>query len=487
MQYVFVDTNFFMHYKNYRELDWNLLFAGSIHIIITYQVITELDNHKNNENARKRDRAKAAIPLLRSLIDGPVHATVKRKDIIISIIDPLETATPRKPFIDLSKPDDRIANEVMAWSENHRDDLYCVLTGDIGLMMTCKNCDISCKELPEGWKRPPAPDEKERKIAALEKQVAHLSNNKPNLILYGNDIYSITIKQFSKPSEEYISDIISELCSKIVRREDFSTEMENPVEDSNLSKIFISSPITRKMINSSTLVIPTQSDIKNYHQQYNLWKEKFKSTIASSNDVIKNSIVTLDVGFKLANEGSAPAEDVRINIKAVGGILILPENDDSENSPWADASSSGRESLDFPPPPIPPKKRYVDSHTTVLPHHMGLGRVVSALHHSLSLPPVREIDEFYWETTSPKGPQAEWTLLCNEFRHQLPPASFNLTLMVPESGLSGEVKLEISVYSRQLPNPIFKTIGITHHIVQGDISERINEEIFSYINAHQKE
>lgn len=475
MQYIFVDTNFFMQYKEYKTIDWSILFSDDIHIIIPRQVLTELDNHKNNNNARKRNRARAIVPLLRKLRQSPITSVIGQKNVSISIIKRSENDSPRA-FLDLQKPDDCIANEVLGWAELNPEASYFVLSGDVGLLTTCDDCHIPCKELPESWLLPPEPDERERKIVELENKIKILNDTRPKLnIKMDNELFNITIKQFKTPNEQTIQSIITDLCGIFPKKENFSEELATDIDGLRFDKLLNMSSITSLNTKNTQEIKPTQNDINTYHQEYDSWIAKFKSVLELSKNKFKNAILQFDVEFELINDGNGPAGDVIIQIQAIGGLLLLPPEEAHETSSW------GRESLDFPQRPTPPKRKYIDLHPVA--KQFGLGNNIIPRIPSLRQPePPREPDVFYWEPAYPNLPTTTWKFSCVEFRHKLNPEPFVLPLIVPESGVSRDLRVEITIYARQLPSPIRKTIRIVPHFVQEDISERICEEVTSFIN-----
>lgn len=479
MHYIFVDTNFFIHYNSYDKINWDKLFPDDICIVIPRQVLSELDNHKNSNNLRKRNRARAVIPLIRNLRESPKTTSINGNNVTISLINRFETTTPRKSFLDLNKPDDRIANEVLSWVEQNPDTSYCVVTGDIGLLTTCDDCGIPCHELLEEWMLLPEPDEREKKISILEKQVALLSSNKPNLVinLY-EEICAVTIERFDELCQQDIMNFINMLCEYIPKKEDFTNELQPDKDHKDIERFVSAAHITLMGAGHRKLVIPTRDDINKYHQQYDSWKNNCCSVLKTSHEAIKNAASTFKASFELENNGNAPAEDVLVRIQTFGGVLLMPQGEDDASLPW------GHVSLNLPKAPEPPKREYIDFAPKITPH-----RLFDALRPILPphTPPPKKVDTFYWEPSSPNVPVDTWEYSCIEFRHQLSPKLFDLDLLIPESGIGKDLKIEVSVYARQLPKPILKTIGIRPHYIQGNIVERIARDIQNYISKNSKQ
>lgn len=58
MKYLVLDTNVFIHYKDFEHIDWKSLVGDDTTICITQKVIGEIDKHKDQSRGRIQKRAK---------------------------------------------------------------------------------------------------------------------------------------------------------------------------------------------------------------------------------------------------------------------------------------------------------------------------------------------------------------------------------------------------------------------------------------------
>jgi len=72
MNYIALDTNIFIHFKDFDQIDWKSLTSinDSFTIIIPPVVIDELDKHKYNKNPKISRRVKRILPKIENLQAG---------------------------------------------------------------------------------------------------------------------------------------------------------------------------------------------------------------------------------------------------------------------------------------------------------------------------------------------------------------------------------------------------------------------------------
>jgi rRNA-processing protein FCF1 len=479
MMHVFVDTNFFLHYQSYDSVKWFDLFHEDIFIIISRTVLKELDNHKNSENKRRSRRARGAVSLVRELMSSPKEIQKNGFCIKIGLMERFDFSVKKKEFLDLSKADDCIANEVLVWAENNSNKRYYVVTGDVGLRITCHDCDLPCHELPQAWRLPPEPDERDKKIKELKASIQALSDLSPNLdIKNDKDIYDVEVKLYEDLSPREVIGFSEQIFNAFPEKQNFTMDTVISQAD-RLNEHPAANMILRgSYFSTGTWHLPTQKEIHSYHKNYAQWKEKIISTLDSLHKTIKNETTRFKVKFSLENNGTAPAEDVNIKIFTSGNMLILPEDEERTVIPF------GTLPINWPLPPSQPKKEFLDnSPQEVRPSLFGANYIPP---YFPSLPLEKKIDTFYWEPEKPKIPVSEWELSCREFRHKIAKENFDLDILIPESGLDNELYIEISVYSRQLASPLVKTIPVKPIKVKGDFYQRVSKSVERYIRKNKK-
>src|SRR5689334_5117705 len=76
MHYIFLDTNIFLHFIEFEQINWNEVLNENNEIIIAFApiVIDELDKHKYNKNQKISGRIKKLLPKIEDLIEGHVSS-----------------------------------------------------------------------------------------------------------------------------------------------------------------------------------------------------------------------------------------------------------------------------------------------------------------------------------------------------------------------------------------------------------------------------
>ena len=58
MKYLVLDTNIYLHYKDFEQIDWKSLFKDDVTICVPQRVIEEIDKHKDQSRGKLQKRAR---------------------------------------------------------------------------------------------------------------------------------------------------------------------------------------------------------------------------------------------------------------------------------------------------------------------------------------------------------------------------------------------------------------------------------------------
>jgi hypothetical protein len=461
MQYVFIDTNFFIQYKNYTELPWDELFSNDTTIVIPQTVITEIDNHKYSSNKRIAEKARKFIKTLRQLLKQDsitinfnakkIHLTISKKVSLKGFDESL----------DLSRSDDRIVCEILAWSNSHPDEVPIALSGDIGLLMTCKSFSIRTIEIPEAWRLAQTPDEKDKKIKELEFELHSLKSQFPCIeLIPQKDIYNVDVEEYEQLTEEEIEDFIKTLTTAfpIALFGESILHNNKNIPPSSIAKPYDLADFLH--LCGSRATPPSKEAVEKYQSNYAAWKQELKLFLSTLHEKIFNNVTSLMVSFELKNSGSRSADNLFLDIDATGGLLICPpidkENGEIPPEFW------GREDISLPAVPMPPLNDRLRNIMQFLNQDRPVVNMASQLIRANYQQSSRERRAFYFEPCEPDKPMTRRRFSCIEFRHQLEAEHFDLSLVIPESGIKKSEPLEITicVSASNLPEPARKTINI---------------------------
>jgi hypothetical protein len=293
-----LDTNIFLHY-NIRDVDWcTELAANEVELIISFTVIRELDEKKQDRNDRKlAERARNNLLLIRSLnrkADGI------RKNVKITVLE----AEPKVDWdslnLDQTINDDRIIASIIERNNATEDVL---VTGDTGLLLKAKMKNIKCVEL-QANKLPEPKSAAEIELEKTRNQLQKYMNRTPKLSLF---LYSHAQREDGPPtfflkkptllSEVEIRQIIAEKGKQYDKEmgssEDFLTQVRSFDMQAYIAR--------------TTYLI------------------EYEKYLKKKNEIEELRCTTLEMKFDIISEGTAPAEDVICFIEFPEGFEIIEE------------------------------------------------------------------------------------------------------------------------------------------------------------------
>lgn len=87
---------------------------AEIELYVCRTVQQEIDRHKGGGNGRRADRARRVSAMLRSVLESPDNSITVREakpQVVIRLAPRLDPGRPKNPSLDITQPDDRIAEE----------------------------------------------------------------------------------------------------------------------------------------------------------------------------------------------------------------------------------------------------------------------------------------------------------------------------------------------------------------------------------------
>jgi len=333
---VFLDTNISLHYRFFDQIKWpEVLKASEVTIIIPPITLREL-NRQKELNTRSRVKQKAGLVLnkLSSLFDKGLSACIRDGvEICLEDRDPK-----RKDYSQLQlnpdiQDDQLIASIVMFRRERPEADVVLV-TSDAGLALIGKarRHNIQVTKLPESLKLPEEPDQDQIRIRELEKKVRDLELKIPQISLVfadGSQHATFTLQHPIEMTEDEIAGKI-----ELVKKQ-YPKMKQQTKQKSELPGQFAAIAEAMANINASMGNVLLPEDIEKYNtgldEFYQAYSEYLRKGIWYENLRCR----TVNLSIYVANDGTAPAEDVDVFLHFPNGFEIM----DKES---------------FPNPPEPP-------------------------------------------------------------------------------------------------------------------------------------
>ena len=178
---LFADTNLFLHYKSLDQVDWSTLGDfDHIEVVVCPPVQREIDALKGGRERRRSERArKAASTFLEIAQHGPEQQRTASPHVVLDLY---VTSQPKQDLadkLDYTQNDDRIIGHLAQFREDNPSADAHLLTRDSGPVLKARNLGIPYKIIPDDWLLPPEPDDKDREIQQLTRQLEELQSQEP--------------------------------------------------------------------------------------------------------------------------------------------------------------------------------------------------------------------------------------------------------------------------------------------------------------------
>jgi len=314
MRYVFLDTNIFIHFLHFEEIDWPQILApdSQFTIILAPVVVDELDKHKYNSNRKISSRVRKLLPRIESIIEDPSLAKCKFTFIQNRPAD--ETYLIHR--LDKSEQDDSLLACIIEFAETLGiDDSIIYVTNDVGPRLKAKSLRIRTLKLPDTYLLRNEPDELEKQNAVLQKQLSDITNRVPVVGLsFANKekFYVISRKPPKYTKDEFIEHQLSKMKNTYPL-----LIFKKPGADS------VTNPLMKVMNNP--LFTLSEDQIRTYNSELNGYYTKFQLYAESVYAGLNFKYNSYPVLLTLENSGSTPAVDLDIELHFPDGFDLIDE------------------------------------------------------------------------------------------------------------------------------------------------------------------
>jgi hypothetical protein len=346
---VFLDTMVFLHYQSFDQINW-LEIAGTdeVTIVIPPVTIRELNEKKDTQQmSRVRKRAGAVIRQLHRLFESGQPAQLQR-GIYVYFED-------RDPSIDFTAhslnagiQDDILMASIIMHKEENPDVDVILVTSDYGLTLVAKagRQGIATVMLPDNLRIPSTPDPEQARIRELEKEVLELKSKIPQLSLIFEDGSQYGKFSLPRPVDFAPEDLeiklneVKRRYPKIDKQPKKTPEQRNTAASgTQLDHLSAISDFAARVARSGWDTVSAE-DIARYNEQldefYGVYSKHWQREVELKN--LRRRTLRLDL--LVANDGTAPAEDIDVFLFFPDGFRLARE----ENLPKVST------------PPQPPSK-----------------------------------------------------------------------------------------------------------------------------------
>lgn len=307
--YCFIDSNSFLHYRMFTDINWNkIINSSSVLLIVCPAVLRELDQKKFSEyDINIRNRSQQVISKMSKMVtSNKIHKIKKNLDLMFISSEP--SIDWEKEGLSSQIPDDRIIASILEQKNNFKN--IILVSSDIGLTLKVSNKGIKCISLPDEYRLNIKKDKKQKEIEKLRDKITVLENRLPVLklkILADNepaDFIKITLDQITAPSEDELTEKLEVIKDELKYK-----------PSSNTFEIFID------------LLSYPKVEIERYEKDLDKYIEEMLKYYKKEYKFKELQSRLIELNFIIINNGNLPAEDIDIFMHFPDGFVMFSEDE----------------------------------------------------------------------------------------------------------------------------------------------------------------
>lgn len=438
------DTNVFLQCRPLAEVEWHQVTSDeAVELVVVAQVYRELDRLKHGASARRVRRARRWLELLRPVALDECDEVVLRESrprVVLRLAPRLRPGALDGSVLDLDIADERIVAEALAFAQGGDVDVG-VLSDDGMALRAAREVGLGDVPVPSSWLAEPEPDEGQRRVAELERQVAGLLRQVPVIdvraVIDGDPVTRIEATYLLWP--ELTPDFIAHA----------------------MARVRAAHPGPRTAGSARIAIV---GDAVDYGRaNYDVWLANVEKQLAASARLALGFTDPFSVHLVLENSGGASADGLVVDVQARGAVRL--------SDPEALDEIREKLSESFPTPPKPRSMfALADVRESMLPP-------IPRFPISPAFVP-RGVSEFAWSFDPPEALSGSARGECDEFRHGLQPERFAFGLRPPLDATGDcEGALVVRVSARNLGAPQQTVIPVVLRPRLGDTEARVARQL----------
>jgi len=312
MKYLFLDTNIYLHYHDFEQLDWkSLACSGDDFTIIVPQVILQEINEQKDRNRGKIQ--KRAKKIAAKFADYFLKEIKNQKNQITTCKNPSDTDFDGVEFSRHSNDDIFILSAIKSIYDNN--DIILV-SNDTGLLLKAKSNNLPFFVMPDEYRIKEESSEEEKELISTKKELEKYKNRlpKPYITFPEKQI----LLELTKPIFRDIEKELNVFMDNLKSEHPYKKQISNPYKK-QVNTLYES----MTGLNSSTIEKNKDIDIYNkgldeYYSEYEIY-QRFKI----KNDILSERFEKIE--FELHNDGSSQTGELIIFIEFYNDVFLYNE------------------------------------------------------------------------------------------------------------------------------------------------------------------
>lgn len=305
MKYLVLDTNVFLHYKDFEQIDWKSLVGDDVTICVAQFVLGEIDKHKDQARGKIQKRAKKISARFSEIFLKEVSVQIN-----IEVMDnpPSSAFNDEQYHKDIN--DDWII--LSALYSTYPDADIVMVSGDNGILLKAKRHGLGYLLMPGTLLLAEEPSDEEKEIKQLKQQIAKYENRLPEPKVEFED--ETDLLKITKPTFVDIQKELKEYEDQLK-----ASHAYQPITDrKDLNGLFA-------MSSSLNLTYSTPAQRKEYNEELDEYfkKKVMLKQVQLWKQLLEQRFVELDLW--LCNVGTASLGDTIIFITIPDDVAIYTQ------------------------------------------------------------------------------------------------------------------------------------------------------------------
>jgi hypothetical protein len=327
----FLDTNLFLHFRPLHEVDWPALLKDQpVELLLAPIVVRELESHKDQHSSKKlRARARESVGRIAELLEEREEGPL-REHVTLRLLTTEPLIDFREHRLSESIPDDQLIASMIQYraERSGQSESIVLVSHDFLIRQKARRHSFGTIEPPEELRLPPTPTEDDRRLQELQK----IASRRPQL--------RVSFKDGSDRLETAITPLGP--LSNAEREEQLQRIRErHPLLD------VPPPPGPGQDPGRWGLALENLNLTREQNAEHNAELEAFYDTHAQYIDQLhkyrQREALSFPLTIIVANEGTAPANDIDVEILCTSDVQLFEGDDESLKPPEA------------PSPPEPPQ------------------------------------------------------------------------------------------------------------------------------------
>lgn len=321
MHHVFLDTNIFLHFLDYDQIDWKKLLGTdeTISIVFSPIVISELDKHKYNKNAKIARRVKRLLPKIEAALESD---TSDGNIALVAISNIPADETFAANGLSKQEPDDNLLASLLEYSAANPQHSISFFTNDTTPRLKAKRLKIDVNKPPEAYLLPNEPDEMELQNRELKKELEEYKNRMPVVGLTFANKETLLVKELV-PKEALLTK------QQYIEREVTAIKLKHPrvvyfdyrkvKGEGGYDAAFRAAALSLMGGPTEHQVIAYNNELEEYYKDYAVaMEERYERMLFE--------LYTISIELMLDNSGTAPAEDIDVELHFPDGFKMFDDD-----------------------------------------------------------------------------------------------------------------------------------------------------------------